>query len=164
MDVLKDFRSLFVKEELHNGEHMAQLLRQCGFDKPLEMQRRVVPLVMSAFTDEQKSFMTIQGAPQCGKTSALVLGILGEVGPEMTGIRAVVLSTCATGEFKKYFDMCAEAHPLKLECFEGVNRKVSFEGLSPDPDSLMIGIDPLEDLHRLSAMVIGAPALIFGHP
>merc|ERR1719265_2744703 len=103
---LKDFKTLFAKAG--DGERMAQLLRQRGFDKPLEMQRRVVPLVMSAFTDEQKSFMTIQGAPQCGKTSALVLGILGAVGVEMPGIRAVVLSTSGTHDFKKYFDICSD--------------------------------------------------------
>jgi len=54
---------------------------------------------------------------------------------------------------------------LKLECFEGSNRKVSFEGLPPDPDSAMAGVDPLEDLQRLSSMGSGTtPALVFGHP
>lgn len=165
VDIVKDFRQLFRLAGEANAEQLQHLLRQYGFDKPLEMQRRVMPLVMSAFRDEQKSFITVQGAPQCGKTSALVLGILGAVGEEMPGIRAVVLSTTSTRDFKKYFDICAEAHPLRLECFEGINRKVSFEGLPPDPDCAMAGVDPLEDLQRLSsALSSSAPAMVFGHP
>jgi len=165
VDIVKDFRQLFKGLGDEHAEQLQLLLRQYGFDKPLEMQRRVMPLVMSAFRDEQKSFITVQGAPQCGKTSALVLGMLGAVGEEMPGIRAVVLSTSSTRDFKKYFDICAEAHPLRLECFEGINRKVSFEGLPPDPDSAMAGVDPLEDLQRLSsALSSSAPAMVFGHP
>lgn len=165
VDVLKDFRQLFEREDDAMAEQMQHLLRQSGFDKPLEMQRRVMPLVISAFRDEQKSFITVQGAPQCGKTSALVLGVLGAVGAEMGGIRAVVLSTGGNRDFKKYFDICSEVHPLRLECFESINRKVSFVGLPPDPDSVMAGVDPLEDLQRLSsALGTGAPAMVFGHP
>lgn len=164
-DVLKDFKALFAKYGAEAAEQVSRKLRQNGFDKPLEMQRRAVPLVMSAFTDEQKGFMTIQGAPQCGKTSALVLGILGEAGPALPGLRAVVLSTCATGEFKKYFDMCDGARPLRLECFEGVQRRVCFEGLAPDPDAAIAGVDPLQDLQRLSsALSSGGPAMVYGHP
>jgi superfamily II DNA/RNA helicase len=164
-DVLKDFQTLFSsKHELQSTE-MAHMLRQCGFDKPLEMQRRTVPLVMSAFTDEQKNFMTIQGAPQCGKTSALVLGIQGGVGPETPGLRAVVLSTSATHDFRKYFEMCGKLHPLKLECFAGNARRVSFEGLPSDPEMAIVGVDPLEDLQRLStAISTSDPAMVFGHP
>lgn len=164
--ILKDFRSLFVPHYgPEDGEEMAQMLRACSFDKPLDMQRRVVPLVMSAFSNEQKSFMTIQGAPRGGKTSALVLGILGGVGPTMSGIRTVVLSTNCGGEFRKYFDMTADAHPLRLLCFEGVQRRVAFEGLPPDPESATAGVDPLEDLQRLSsALATGAPAIIYGYP
>merc|ERR1719201_53623 len=117
------------------SEHCQLLLRQYGFDKPLEMQRRVLPLVMSAFQDEQKSFITVQGAPQCGKTSALVLGILGAVGSDMTGIRVIALSTGPARDFKKCFDICAEVHPLKLSCFETAKRKVSFAGMESDPTS-----------------------------
>jgi superfamily II DNA/RNA helicase len=165
VDVLKDFRSAFERQGDAASEQCQLLLRQYGFDKPLEMQRKVLPLVMSAFRDEQKSFITVQGAPQCGKTSALVLGILGAVGWEMGGIRAVALSTSCTRGFKKYFDICSEVHPLKLECYESINRKVSFEGLPPDPDSAMAGVDPLEDLQRLSsALASGAPAMVYGHP
>lgn len=164
--ILKDFRSLFVPHYgLEEAEEMAQMLRSCSFDKPLDMQRRVVPLVMSAFSTEQKSFMTIQGAPRGGKTSALVLGILGGVGPTMPGIRTVVLSTSYGGEFRKYFEMAAEAHPLRLLCFEGVQRRVAFEGLPPDPESATAGVDPLEDLQRLSsALATDAPAIIYGYP
>jgi len=163
--VLKDFRELFARYGPEAAAQQAHVLRQSGFDKPLEMQRRSVPLVMSAFTDEQKGFMTIQGAPQCGKTSALVLGILGEAGAELPGLRAVVLSTCSTGEFKKYFDMCGGLRPLRLECFEGVQRRVTFEGLTSDPDAAIAGVDPLQDLQRLSsALSSGGPAMVFGHP
>jgi superfamily II DNA/RNA helicase len=164
VDVMKDFRSLFQRQTASSAEEMQLLLRQYGFDKPLDMQRRVMPLVMSAFRDEQKGFITVQGATQCGKTSALVLGMLGAVGSEMAGIRAVVLCTSTT-DFKKYFDICAHAHPLRLECFEGAQRKVSFAGLPPDPDSATVGVDPLEDLQRLSsALSTGAPAMVCGHP
>merc|ERR1719482_373889 len=108
-------------------------LRQYGFDKPLETQRRIIPLVMSAFKDEQKSFITVQGAPQCGKTSALALGILGVVGSEMPGIRAVALSTGPVRDFKKCFDICEDVHPIRLSCFERPKRKVSFAGVDADP-------------------------------
>ena len=58
----------------------------------------------------------MQGAAQCGKTSALVLGILGAVRAEMSGIRAVVLSTTATRDFKKYFEILSELHPARPDC------------------------------------------------
>lgn len=162
--VLNNFEQLFAREGGLAGQ---QLLRSWGWEKPLEMQRRVVPLVMSAFTtaEEQKSFVTVQGASQCGKTSALVLGILGSVGTDVPGIRAVVLGTSMTEDFRKYFEICSDVHPAKLECFEGVNRRVSFEGLPPDPESAIVGVDLLEDLQRLSsALSTGAPAIVFGHP
>lgn len=159
--VLADFRQLCPVR----GEQLSQVLRAWGWEKPLEMQRRVVPLVISALGDEQKRFMTVQGAPQGGKTSALVLGLLGALGSETPGIRAVVLSTSATGDFKKYFGICGDVHPAKLESFESAGRKVTFEGLPPDPESAVAGADPLEDLQRLStALSRGDPAIVFGHP
>jgi len=165
MDVVKDFQQLFTREGTKYAEQMQQLLRQYGFDKPLEMQRRVIPLVMSAFSDEQKSFITVQGGPQCGKTSALVIGILGAIGAEAPGIRAVALSTKGARDFKRYFDICSELHPLRLECFECTQRKVSFEGLPLDPDSAVAGFNPLEDLQRISQVQgTGAPVMVFGHP
>jgi superfamily II DNA/RNA helicase len=166
-DVCKDFRELFMREGVKYAEDMLKALRQFGFDKPLDMQRRVIPLVMSAFSDEQKSFITVQGGQQCGKTSALVLGILGALGAEAQGIRVVVLSTNPTGtrDFKKYFDVCSHLHPLRLETFECTQRKVSFEGLPQDPDSAVAGFDPLEDLQRIStATAQGDPLCVYGHP
>merc|ERR1719482_871291 len=140
-------------------------LRQYGFDKPLETQRRIIPLVMSAFKDEQKSFITVQGAPQCGKTSALALGILGVLGSDMPGIRAIALSTGPVRDFKKCFDICSEVHPIRLVCYESSKRRVSFEGVDPDPDSGLSGINLTEDLHHLSSeLAAGAPGVIFGHP
>eukprot|EP00928_Gymnodinium_smaydae_P004219 TRINITY_DN11463_c0_g2_i2.p1 TRINITY_DN11463_c0_g2~~TRINITY_DN11463_c0_g2_i2.p1 ORF type:complete len:1026 (+),score=169.99 TRINITY_DN11463_c0_g2_i2:70-3078(+) len=165
MDVVKDFRELFVREGEKFAEQMHELLRSHGFDKPLEMQRRVIPLVMSAFSDEAKSFITVQGGPQCGKTFALVLGILGALGAAEPGIRVVVLSTTGHRDFKRYVDICSVLHPLRLECFECTQRKVSFEGLPLDPDSAVAGFDPLEDLQRIaSAQASGHPVMVFGHP
>merc|ERR1712046_523631 len=92
-------------------------------------------------------------------------GILGAVNAESPGIRAVVMSTSSTRDFRRFFDICSDVHPLKLECFDGVARRVSFEGLPPDPASAIVGIDPLEDLHRLSNTLSGGtPAMVFGHP
>lgn len=163
LDVLKDFRQVFQHKDEGNAEELQQLLRHGGFDKPLEMQRRIIPLIMSAFSDEQKSFIIVQGAPQCGKTSALALGILGGVGAEMPGIRAVVLSTGSVRDFKKCVALCDHVHPLRLTCFDGAKRKVSFEGVETDAGSP--GATTMEDMqHLTSALHASSPAMIFGHP
>lgn len=159
LDVLKDFQQVFVRQEIQG------LLRNDGFDKPLEMQRRIIPLIMSAFTDEQKSFIIVQGAPQCGKTSALALGILASVGPELPGIRAIVLSTGPARDFRKCFDICAEGHPAKLTCFERKERKVLFEGEKAGDQEPLGMHNTTEDMHTLSAALLGNdPAVVFGHP
>eukprot|EP00929_Paragymnodinium_shiwhaense_P112231 TRINITY_DN80496_c0_g1_i1.p1 TRINITY_DN80496_c0_g1~~TRINITY_DN80496_c0_g1_i1.p1 ORF type:complete len:1023 (-),score=180.07 TRINITY_DN80496_c0_g1_i1:243-3311(-) len=159
--VLTDFRQLH--PEL--GEPMAQALRAEGWEKPLDTQRRVVPLVMSTFRDEQKSFVTVQGAPQCGKTSALALGLIGAMGTDPPGIRAVVLSTSIDEELEKYFCMASKVSPAVLETFDSACRKVTFEGVAPDPESAVVGSDPLEDLQRLdTAVSLGCPVVISGHP
>jgi superfamily II DNA/RNA helicase len=164
-DVLKDFRNLFKKASEPEAERMQQLLHHQSFDKPLDMQRRTIPLIMSAFQDEQKSFMTVQGAPQCGKTSALALGILGAVWSDMPGIRAIVLSPDPAQEFKKCFDICAEVHSIQLACFESVKRKVCFAGIDEDQDSRTAGLNVTEDMERLcSELGSGPPGVIFGHP
>lgn len=154
-DMLWDFRDLFQsgRSQMNAGQ-LQQQLREHGLDKPLEMQRRVVPVVMSAFAHEdQKTFITVQGASHCGKTSALALGFLGAVGPELPGICAVVLSTSHEGDFVKYFDIFSD-WPLKVVCF-GTSTQASAE--VEDPDGL--------DLARLaSALADGCPAVIFGHP
>lgn len=144
---------------------MQQVLRSFGWEKPLEMQRRVVPVVMAALRDEQKRFITVQGSSQCGKTSALVLGLQGGSMSEEPGLRAVVLSTSSCGAFKKYFDICSDVHPLQLASFESAPRKVTFEGVPVDPEAAVAGCDPLEDLNSLSGAVAGGDsAVIFGHP
>jgi superfamily II DNA/RNA helicase len=141
---------------------MQQLLHQQSFDKPLTMQRRIIPVIMSAFQDEQKSFISVQGAPQSGKTSALALGILGAVTSEMPGIRAVVLSTAQVRDFKKCFDICGEVHPIRLSYFESAKRKVSFAGMDADP---VAGVNLNEDMQRLCLEVgSSSPAMIYGHP
>lgn len=165
VDVLKDFKQLFALAGEKEAEQMQHLLRNHSFDKPLETQRRIIPLISSAFQDEQKSFITVQGAPQCGKTSALALGILGAVGSDTPGIRAIALSTGPVRDFKKCFDICAEVHPISLICFESTKRRVSFEGVDPDPDTSLSGMNLTEDMQRLSSeLVAGAPGMIFGHP
>ncbi|CAK0886534.1 unnamed protein product, partial [Prorocentrum cordatum] len=162
--VLADFRQLSAEV----GEQMQQRLRTWGWEKPLAMQRRVLPLVMGILRqDEQKSFVTVQGAPQCGKTSALVLGLLGAIGIQgPPGLRAVVLSTSTSGDFRKYFGICGDIHPARLACFNGGGRRVTFEGLPPEPDEALKGTDPVEDLRQLSATLGAgeAPAVLFGHP
>eukprot|EP00929_Paragymnodinium_shiwhaense_P108699 TRINITY_DN75024_c0_g1_i1.p1 TRINITY_DN75024_c0_g1~~TRINITY_DN75024_c0_g1_i1.p1 ORF type:complete len:926 (-),score=141.33 TRINITY_DN75024_c0_g1_i1:45-2744(-) len=164
-DLIMDFHQLFIREGNSHADRMQANLREAGFDKPLDVQRRVLPLVVSAFRDPQKSFVTVQGAPQSGKTSALVLGIIGGVDEEMPGVRVVVLSTGASEDFRKSFDICAGMHPLRLECYEAVTRRVSFEGLPPDPDGGMLGVDPRDDLQRLAtAQASRAPVMVFGHP
>merc|ERR1719359_2054187 len=46
-----------------------------------------------------------------------------------------------------------------------MSRKVTFEGLPPDPEYAVAGADPVEDLQRLcNALESHAPAIIFGHP
>lgn len=163
LEPLADFRSLFAGSGRQECERVVERLRQCGFDKPLELQRRVVPLVRSALAGGQ-SFLAVQGPPQSGKTSALVLGILAELGLE-PGLRAVVLSTCAAGDFAKCFDVCSHEGPARLECFEALQRRVCFEGLAPDPEAATAGVDPLQDLQRLcSALATGMPCCAFGHP
>lgn len=166
--ILKDFSNLFSRHGCEKNTRMIKLLKDYGFDKPLDMQRRVVPLVMSAFRDERKSFITVQGAQHSGKTAALSMGILAAVGQELPGIRAVVLSTRVSGEFKKYFQICNEVIPLQLDCYEGASRKISavgLEGLTTTTDLTSAGADPLEDLQKLSsALATGAIAVVFGHP
>lgn len=114
--VLSDFSQIFSTDT----EEMKKLLRQYGFDKPLELQRRVVPLIMSAFSSDQKSFVIIQGKPRSGKTSSLVLGTLGAINAERQGLRTIILSSSTSGDFKKYFDICSIMHPLQIEYFEGL--------------------------------------------
>lgn len=161
-NVLKNFHQLFANAGEKNAEKIQQLLRHESFDKPLAMQRRIIPVIMSAFQDEQKSFITVQGAPQSGKTSALALGILGAVGTDMPGIRAVVLSTGEARDFKKCFDICAEVHPAKLSCFESVKRRVSFADIESDP---IAGVNLNDDMERLcSELGSNSPGMIFGHP
>jgi len=161
-DVLQDFRQLFAITHQESAEQMQQLLRCESFDKPLPMQRNVVPVIKSAFQDESKSFITIQGSPHAGKTSALALGILGAVGSDMTGIRAIALSTGDVREFKKCFDIVGDAHPIRLCCFESSKRRVSFAGLDADP---VAGVSLHEDMERLcSDLGSGAPGMIYGHP
>jgi superfamily II DNA/RNA helicase len=165
MDFMKDFHQMFKQFGEKDAETMQNLLRRESFDKPLEIQRRIIPLIMSAFQDEQKSFMTLQGAPQCGKTSALALGVLGAVHAEMPGIRIVVLSTGSVRDFKKVFEICAEVHPVKLTCFESSKRRVSFEGVDPDPGSNLGSVNLSEDMQKLSSdLGAGAPGVVFGHP
>lgn len=161
-DVLKSFKQLFEQTGAKNAEHMQQLLHQESYDKPLAMQRRIIPVIMSAFQDEQKSFISVQGAPQSGKTSALALGVLGAVGVDMPGIRTVALSTGSMRDFRKCFDICGEAHPIRLSCFESAKRKVSFVGMDADP---VAGVNLNEDMERLCLeQSPTAPGMIFGHP
>jgi len=163
-DVLKDFHHLFHGQghSEKDGERMYQLLQHECFDKPLAMQRLIIPVIMNAFEAEQKGFVTVQGAPQSGKTSALALGILGAISSEMPGIRAICLSTGPKREFKKCFDICSEVHPIGLACFEGVKRKVSFAGVDADP---VLGINLIEDMQNLCSEIdTGAPGIIYGHP
>jgi superfamily II DNA/RNA helicase len=80
----------------------------------------------------------------------------------MTGIRAIALSTGDVREFKKCFDILGEAHPIRLCCFEGLKRRVSFAGLDADP---VAGVNLNEDMERLSSdLSSGAPGMIYGHP
>lgn len=161
-DILKDFKQLFTQAGDKGAQQMQQLLHDQSFFKPLTMQRRIIPVIQSAFQDEQKSFITVQGAPQSGKTSALMLGILGAVGSDMTGIRVIALSTGPARDFKKCFDICAEVHPLKLSCFETAKRKVSFAGMESDPTS---GVNINDDMQRLcSELGNSTPGMIYGHP
>lgn len=159
--VLADFRQLYPSR----GEEIQHLLKTQGWEKPLSMQRRLIPLVMHIFQNENKSFVTVQGTSQSGKTSALALGLMAGVGTEPAGIRTVVLSTTNTRDFGRFFSICADVHPAVLECFESASRKVPFEMLGPDPESAVSNVDPLEDLERLSSSLSsGCPVVVFGHP
>lgn len=161
-DVLKDFHQLFQNVGEKDAHKMYELLHAGSFDKPLAMQRLIIPVIKSTFQAEQKSFITVQGAPQSGKTSALALGILGAVNADMSGIRAIALSTGPVRDFRKCFDICAEVHPIRLSCFESVKRKVSFAGIDADP---VAGINLNEDMERLCSELPGnAPGMIYGHP
>jgi len=161
-DVLKDFHQLFQNVGEKDAHRMYELLHAGSFDKPLAMQRLIIPVIKSTFQAEQKSFVTVQGAPQSGKTSALALGILGAINADMPGIRAIALSTGHVRDFKKCFDICAEVHPIRLSCFESVKRKVSFAGIDADP---VAGTNLNEDMERLcSELPSNAPGMIYGHP
>lgn len=162
LDVLKDFPQLFSSVEGIGAEQSQQVFRSGGFDKPLEMQRRIIPLIMSAFRDEQKSFIMVQGAPQCGKTSALAFGVLGAVCHEMPGLRAIVLSTQSVRDFKKCFDICGEMFSVNLSTFEGYKRRVSFEG---EGDVSLVAGNTIDDLQKLASVVNSKePTVVFGHP
>lgn len=146
---------------------MQRLLRDWGWEKPLRMQRQVVPLVTTAFRDEQKGFITVQSAPQGGKTSALALGLLSALSTADSGVRAVVLSTDSRGDFEKYFNICTEAHTARLECFldtdlapeSGSPRASSRQSESKDAQQ----IDTMGSLKQHLCEAEGA-VIIFGHP
>lgn len=112
--LVTDFGQVFKNGEKPNSPVVIHLKRN-GLDKPLELQRKFIPLVQSAFAVSRKRFIMVQAQAETGKTAGLVFGIASTIPVTESMLRCIVLSTTVGEDFKKYFDIISAMHPIALE-------------------------------------------------
>jgi superfamily II DNA/RNA helicase len=142
--VLKSFDQLFPSTD-PNGEGVLQCLEMYGFITPSKLQMHAIPAIAQSFqmTDSSpagksragKSCLIVQGPEQIGKTSSLVLALLGSLDTSLPACQAVVVSPKKQRDFEKYFNVFTLMHPAQCAS-SGARAAASFiEALCPEPEN-----------------------------